>query len=627
MFSGEIVIGYGWETQRLFSLASCIEFLVRIGRNRLKTLAVKKINPKTLLLLAALVVLGTLPFAKVGGFDFVAYMDRVAIVDYEANRFRYLNEHVQEGMTRENVLWAFSTMQFSPEPLVAEYFRRISWQPLTWLSLLADSTFWKMDPGGFHLTNLGLHLMSTVLCYLVAMRLTRSKFVGFCTAALFCLHPLQGNVVGWVSARAALLGGFFFFLSMLMYLRYGDIQRGQPGRKLYLFLTIVACTCAVLAKTSNLVLPLLFCLTDWRFHRKGFDKDKIFKFGELVKHQARDKWIFFALAAAVVVVASPFRFMRRMPMSEEFNYGNFFTGIFSHFGHYLEHIFYPVNTLPFYFPFPVAKAGWIHFGIGLLSFLVISAAVWAMRRTRPQLIFGWIWFVVCLLPVAGIGHVRYSFTLDFELYPALFGLFFCVASVAFRWGAASTGKTWGVFGVFAVLIAACGIGAFVKVGTWKDNDAQIAHIRKHDETIADFYEQFLVPRQGAIGNLAEVKEQAAKLDIAIGLKNSGSNEEAIAAFLELRTMDPDDPRFPHALGQLYEPTDPERAGQYFVMACDMTDNNDVSYLYDATLFFLNQRDSEKAVMYHRLANGASNKSPEMQEMLVNLEREIMNLLQ
>ncbi|MEZ5323963.1 MAG: phospholipid carrier-dependent glycosyltransferase [Verrucomicrobiales bacterium] len=587
----------------------------------------KKVNPKTLLLLALLVVLGTLPFAKVGSFDFVAYMDRVAIEDWEAKRFRYINDHVQEGMTLENAAWAFSTLQFSPEPLLGDRWRQISWHPLTWLSLLADSTFWKMDPSGFHLTNLGLHLMSTVLCYLVAMRLTRSKFVAFCTAALFCVHPLQSNVVGWVSARPALLGGFFFFLSMLMYLRFGDIQRGQPGRKLYFFLSVVACLCAVLSKTSNLILPFLFALTDWRFHRKGFDKDKVFKVGELLKKQLADKWAYLAMSGAILVIASPFRFMRRQPMSEEFNFGNFFTGVFSHFGSYLEHIVYPVNVLPLYFPFPGAKVGYVHFAIGIICFLGISGTVWAMRRTKPQLIFGWVWFIICLLPVAGIAHVRFSFTIDYELYAALFGLFFCVASVAFRWGASSAAKTWGVFGVFVILIAACGVGSYMKVGGWKDSASQIALIRKHNATSAEFYEQFLVPAQGAVGNLAEVKEHEALLKKASALKNSGDTEGAIAAFLTLREQDPKDPRLAHALGQLYEESDPEKAGKYFTIACDVTDNNDAAYLHDAALFFLNQRNAEKAKEFYQLANGASNKTPEMQKLLEGLEREIMNLLQ
>jgi len=314
-------------------------------------------------------------------------------------------------------------------------------------------------------------------------------------------------------------------------------------------------------------------------------------------------------------------------MSDDFNFGNFFTGVFSHLGHYLENVFFPINAQPFYFPFPTAKLGYVHFAIGLLSFLVISGVVWTLKRRKPPLIFGWVWFLLCLIPVAGIGHVRYSFTLDYELYVAMFGVFFGVASIAFRWGARSTGRTWGVFAVFAVMIAACGFGSFVKVGAWKDNDAQIAHIRSHSETTASFYEQFLVPNEGTVGNLAEVKKQAALRDTAISLKNAGKSEEAIAAFLELRQLDPENPELPHALGQLYEPTDPDKAGQFFVIACDLTGNNDPAYLYDTAFFFLNQRNSEKAAEFHRLANGASAKTPELQELLDSLEREIMNLLQ
>ena len=111
------------------------------------------------------------------------------------------------------------------------------------------------------------------------------------------------------------------------------------------------------------------------------------------------------------------------------------------------------------------------------------------------------------------------------------------------------------------------------------------------------------------------------------MKNSGKTEEAIEAFLALRPEQPDDPRLEHVLGELYELVDPAKAGRFFEIACDLTDNNDAAYLYDAALFYLNQRNSEKAAEFHRLANGASTKTPEIQELLDNLEREIMNLMQ
>ena len=209
----------------------------------------------------------------------------------------------------------------------------------------------------------------------------------------------------------------------------------------------------------------------------------------------------------------------------------------------------------------------------------------------------------------------------------MFGLFFSVTSIAFRWGASSTSKSWGVFAVFVILIAACGIGSFVKVGGWKDTASQIAQIRARSKIGADFYEQWLLPRQGAVGNLAEVKEQKELLQKAVDLKSSGNTAEAITAFLALREKDPKDPRLAHVLGQLYEATDPEKAAQYFTFACDLTDNNDATYLHDAALFFLNQRNAAKATEFYNLANGASNKTPEMQKLLETLEREIMNLSQ
>ena len=601
-------------------------------------MSVKKINPKTLLIMVALVLLGALPFAKVGGFEFVAFMDRVSLEDIFTSmdgrgrivevkhRFNYVNPRVQEGINGENAAWAFSTMQISDEALTGSFWRQRSWHPLTWLSLMVDSTFWNMDPGGFHLTNLFLHLFTTVLCYLVTMRLTRNRFVGFCTAAIFCVHPVQSIAVGWVSARQACLGGFFFFLTLLMYLRYGDIQRGQPGRRKYYLLAIVFAIFAVLSKTSNLVLPFIMLLTDWRFHRKGFDREEEFKLGKLVKHQVLDKWPFLAMSAAILLVASPFRILRRSYPSDGFDYGNFLTGVFSHLGRYFEQIFFPVKLLPVFFPMPEAKLGWIYFIAGLLGFIVLSGVAILSRRSRPQLFFAWIWFVICMLPAVGIGHPRSVFTIGYELYVPLFGLIFGVCSLAFRWAGKSGGRSWGVFGGMAVIIIACAIGSFVKVGNWKNNEAQIAAIKVYHSDASDFYAQMIAPWQQDIG-FGEAQQYAMLIEQAKAFKTKGEEAKATEAYLKAWEENSDDPDVASELAQLYEKSDSVKAGKFYTIACDLTNNDDAEYLYDAALFFLNQRDPAKATEFFNLANGAASKTEGMQRKLEILEQEIMNVLQ
>lgn len=58
-----------------------------------------------------------------------------------------------------------------------------------------------LDPLGFHLTNLAIHLVSTVLVFWLFSALSQNLKVGFVTAALFGWHPMHVESVAWVAER------------------------------------------------------------------------------------------------------------------------------------------------------------------------------------------------------------------------------------------------------------------------------------------------------------------------------------------------------------------------------------------------------------------------------------------
>jgi hypothetical protein len=78
--------------------------------------------------------------------------------------------------------------------------------PVTWMTLGLDDVLWGMNPAGYHLTNLALHALNTVVVALIAIRLlglarrrtghTTTLWAGAATAALFfSLHPPPGPAV------------------------------------------------------------------------------------------------------------------------------------------------------------------------------------------------------------------------------------------------------------------------------------------------------------------------------------------------------------------------------------------------------------------------------------------------
>ena len=79
-------------------------------------------------------------FWQVNQYDFINFDDSVYVTQ---------NSHIQSGITLDGFRWAFSTKDAA------------LWHPLVWLSLMFDYQLHGLNAGGYHLTNLILHVMSS----------------------------------------------------------------------------------------------------------------------------------------------------------------------------------------------------------------------------------------------------------------------------------------------------------------------------------------------------------------------------------------------------------------------------------------------------------------------------------
>jgi len=107
---------------------------------------------------------------------------------------------------------------------------------------LAEFTLWGGHyylggPGGHHLTNLLLHLGSTLLLFLALKRMTGSLWPSAAVAALFAIHPLHVESVAWIAERKDALSGFFWMLTLWLYARY--VERPSLGRYAMVFVSLL----------------------------------------------------------------------------------------------------------------------------------------------------------------------------------------------------------------------------------------------------------------------------------------------------------------------------------------------------------------------------------------------------
>jgi hypothetical protein len=120
----------------------------------------------------------------------------------------------------------------------------------------------------YHMTNIALHGLVALLAYLLIARISRNKWLGWWSAALFVVHPINTEVVAHVSGRRGLLAAFFSLAALVLlesYTRRSGIWR--------LALASGAIYLAVFSKELAIMTPVVFVLVDLygRFNREDRD--------------------------------------------------------------------------------------------------------------------------------------------------------------------------------------------------------------------------------------------------------------------------------------------------------------------------------------------------------------------
>ena len=134
-------------------------------------------------------------------------------------------------------------------------------RPLFIASLIVDQALWNGEPGGYHLSNLFLHVMNVLLVYFLCLFIFPLKRIAFIAALLFAVHPVQTEAVNSPSFRTDLLAGLFMFAGLLAFLRAR--QAGTWGKALLSAASVVFYGLGLLSKEMAITLPVLVLLAEF----------------------------------------------------------------------------------------------------------------------------------------------------------------------------------------------------------------------------------------------------------------------------------------------------------------------------------------------------------------------------
>src|SRR5438105_5317632 len=142
--------------------------------------------------------------------------------------------------------------------------------PLVYTTFRIERALWGLNPAGYHVVNVLLHVANALLVWRLLARL---KVPGaWLAGAIFALHPVQVESVAWITERKNVLMGFFFLLTLLTWVEFLDQQTTRRWR-LYL-LALLLYALALLSKTTACTLPAALLLIVW-LQKRPINKQRL----------------------------------------------------------------------------------------------------------------------------------------------------------------------------------------------------------------------------------------------------------------------------------------------------------------------------------------------------------------
>jgi tetratricopeptide (TPR) repeat protein len=487
------------------------------------TCSSRKLSRLTLLSLGALVALAVFAvFFQATHFDFINFDDP----DYISN-----NPVVARGLHQEGLVWAFTDTSTG------------HWHPLTWISLMLDVSLVGVNPHAHHAINIAFHSISSLLLFLLFARTTGRTALAFVVALIFGLHPLRIESVVWITERKDVLSMTLVLLALHSYASW--VRSRQLG---YYFSLVTLFTLSLLAKPTAVTFPALLLLFDlFPLQRQG-----------TLAALLRDKKILLE-KIPLVIIACAFSISAiigqasggGLQSSTDYPVPLRIESCLVGYLAYAARLFFPFKFGAFY-PFQVYPPG---VAVGaLLALLGASAWVFKEGRHRPSLLFGWLWFLVSLLPMCGLVQVGGQALADRWSYLPHIGLI--TASV---WYLAEN-LPLAVSRILAVACPLCLAAiTFTTLPNWRDAEALFS------ETLRVSPDNFMAhtnlgQHYHSRGDLERARphfEEAARLrptypqalnNLALTQAASGRTQDAVPLFMKAVELQPSNMTFRYNLG-------------------------------------------------------------------------------
>jgi len=273
------------------------------------------------------------------------------------------------------------------------------YRPLQTVAYMWDYHFWLLDPFGYHLTSVFLHLACAVSVFFLALFLSRDAFLSFFSALIFMVNPVQTEAVTYASGRADILVTLFLVGSVLA--AFLSCEGASLSGK-WFALSLFCFIGGLLSKEAAIVLPFLVAVLVPKMKKIHLTP------------------FFIVLGVYAVLRATLLNFGRdELVIIKSPFFSNLLTAPKLLWA-YLGTFFFPVNV------HLEKKVSYLHSPLDPVflvstAFLILLIFTAFKRRRDKELIFCLLWFLITILPVLNFVPLNSEFA-DHWLYLPSVGL-------------------------------------------------------------------------------------------------------------------------------------------------------------------------------------------------------------
>ncbi len=343
------------------------------------------------------------------------------------------------------------------------------WVPLTYtvwglLAALAqlqtsDGFWYPINPLVFHGASVLVHAVNAVLVFALLRRLVNHDWAAWLGAAVWAVHPVQVEVVGWASGLKDLLCWGFALATLNLLLVTRDLDGDRWTWRYWSGAALIVV--AMLCKPSGMVIPAVSVAVLWLIR------------GQPLVATLRYLWPWFIAAVPLAIVA---RLVQRGQGIPHVAWPLRPLVVGDSLAFYIKSIIWPFDLHLIYGRTPpfIMEQGYIWWTWTIPAALLVVLLL-TRRRTRPLLGAAAI-FVLGTAPTLGLvtfSYMWFSTVADHYIYLSMLGVGLTVAWTLNRgWASPRRGA---LVAVSALLVVGLSVLSIAQARHWQDTPSLMLH--------------------------------------------------------------------------------------------------------------------------------------------------------